>query len=88
MSDVSKTQNIRIHNQRIKNQQEKQNVELDKLRLAHKKQKLELANQQEKEIINIRTKNEREWKEKNIVLHREKRRNWFYLQQMFSFHSF
>lgn len=60
MSEISKTQNIKIHNQSIKNQQEKQNVELEKLRLAHKTQKQELSHQQDKEILNIRTQNERE----------------------------
>lgn len=54
MSEISKTQSIKFHNQNAKNLQEKQELELDKMRLTHKAQKQELKFQQEKEFINLR----------------------------------
>lgn len=54
MSEISKTQSIKFHNQNAKNLQEKQELELDKMRLTHKAQKQDLKFQQEKEFINLR----------------------------------
>lgn len=55
MSEISKTQGIKIHNQKVKNLQDKQELELDKMRLSHKGKKQELRHQQDKEILNLRT---------------------------------